>query len=684
MTIEMRSSQIEKYMNDFGLYLFPVHNIEVKRQTKRCSCGDVKCKSPGKHPRLYSWTQSATNIGPEKINTWNKRYGVSYNIGVCTGRKSKRSGKYLVVVDIDSKEQVDIEEKLPTTFCYKTKSGGRHYWLWSDKLVKNSVKKVHEKIDIRCKGGYVVAPPSNEYEIIEDKNIATIPDWLEKQLSQLDKNGPLVTANKKTKKSTKNKVRKCASVSDAFVEKMEAKRLKEFSKSLDSKSFVKNLREKISQAKPGEPVIRLGTRNDSIFRLLCSDRSLMKTNSKIKLMKQARGYRKLCEDPKSLTNEELERIIVSVLKYNIHTPSVLDRDRPFKTAFSKQVRKGQALTKRQKRLIRKIDSLFWSECIEKTEEVESRIPLKEVRKHYNKLFEMCGIPIIPNYSNQTFAKELERNHFMKFRNAKGVRWAINLVQIADEICENIHWEAAKSRSPLRKLTMSTNTANNTTTAPATEEEEEEKQYKTKSYKFKTQVHPNEKKYVGRKCLEVENAMNQAMQFLDMDDFVAIQKGTFIHDEDDTAEVFDEVEVDDIVGLLLKIPETNRPAFKHWIPDTYKVKSIDSDEDTMVLNRVRRARMRKRGEQAPWEVDETEDIQVAFEDWSIGMFLNYGEILYRNGEPWDLTEDEAEREIIVHIPVEKAEAEEEEEEQLSFNFAPTEEPSSEEEDDQSNV
>lgn len=123
----------------------------------------------------------------------------SMNIGVACGSASGG----LLVIDCDVSETKDgpgsvrawelTHEPLPDTWMSETPSGGVHYWYRLPEGVtrRNSVNS-ELGVDIRCEGGYVVAPPSetpagryefeqhpDDYELaVADGNVLAFVDWV--------------------------------------------------------------------------------------------------------------------------------------------------------------------------------------------------------------------------------------------------------------------------------------------------------------------------------------------------------------------------------------------------------------------------------------------------------------------------------------------------------------------------
>lgn len=88
------------------------------------------------------------------------------NIGIRTGAASG-----LAVLDIDAKEEsaeaviADVEAiggPIPRTAMAITGGGGRHFFftMAPGATIKNSTGAIRKRVDVRCEGGYVVAPPS--------------------------------------------------------------------------------------------------------------------------------------------------------------------------------------------------------------------------------------------------------------------------------------------------------------------------------------------------------------------------------------------------------------------------------------------------------------------------------------------------------------------------------------------
>ena len=150
-----------------GLYLFPL-------------------RINGGTPILKNFSELCSN----DLGKFSLHWKSGNNIAIAT--EKYKNDKALVVVDIDVKKDkngVETAKKLRAegfelapTLVATTKSGGYHFIYYHDHPVKQGVDVLGRGIDIRSKGGYIVAPGSKidggEYKILHDIAIAKCPDWV--------------------------------------------------------------------------------------------------------------------------------------------------------------------------------------------------------------------------------------------------------------------------------------------------------------------------------------------------------------------------------------------------------------------------------------------------------------------------------------------------------------------------
>lgn len=174
-----------KIARELKLPVFPCHVA----QKGSCSCKTgAECESPGKHPAVSRWQQVATTYEPSIGRHWT-RFPFA-NIGLLTGSRLP-NGEYLLVVDVDFKSfghgvlaalESDVGV-LPTTREHSSGAGFHRYYA-SPILFPSKAGILGRGVDIKCRGGYVVAPPSrhangNQYQITADLPIVTLPEpWV--------------------------------------------------------------------------------------------------------------------------------------------------------------------------------------------------------------------------------------------------------------------------------------------------------------------------------------------------------------------------------------------------------------------------------------------------------------------------------------------------------------------------
>jgi hypothetical protein len=170
-----------------GWHVFPLHSV---RPDGSCTCDRADCGSPGKHPATASGFKDAT-VDASKIRAWWSRHPAA-NIGIATGASG------LCVIDVDGDDGAlslaDLESQhgaLPAAATVLTGGGGSHvYFRRPDASdVPSSAGRVADNIDVRCDGGYVVAPPSvhasgrlYHWECGSPDDPGTLPDWLARRV----------------------------------------------------------------------------------------------------------------------------------------------------------------------------------------------------------------------------------------------------------------------------------------------------------------------------------------------------------------------------------------------------------------------------------------------------------------------------------------------------------------------
>jgi hypothetical protein len=157
------------------------------------------CVPGGKRPALRDNWQRLASTDPARILRWWTR--MPFNIGISCGPSG------LIVIDLDiAKAQRDGEESpvsgteslaklcerhdqpYPSeTFTVSTPGGTHLYFQATSQPVRNSASRLGPLIDIRARGGYVIAPGSRvggrAYQVASAEHPAPLPDWIVRLLT---------------------------------------------------------------------------------------------------------------------------------------------------------------------------------------------------------------------------------------------------------------------------------------------------------------------------------------------------------------------------------------------------------------------------------------------------------------------------------------------------------------------
>jgi hypothetical protein len=167
----------------------PTTNLDTGLALAKLGFNIFPVEPNGKKPLISGWQIAATgNEG--QIIKWSEQFpGCNWAIptGDCNGG--------LTVIDVDPRNggdetlaQLRESEDLPPTLSAKTQSGGRHFYYRSNVPLKSSAGALGPGVDVKSKGGYVVAPGSTidgrSYEWVEaGKPMAPLPRWISERCS---------------------------------------------------------------------------------------------------------------------------------------------------------------------------------------------------------------------------------------------------------------------------------------------------------------------------------------------------------------------------------------------------------------------------------------------------------------------------------------------------------------------
>jgi putative DNA primase/helicase len=175
----------------FGIPVVPLHTPSADG---RCSCRRECGRDNGKHPRTLHGLKDATT-DPGTIARWWEVWPAA-NIGLACGFLF-----WVLDVDVgDGEASISrLEDEygaMPPTWAVVTGSGGLHLWFRyrTEYAFRNSESEVGSGVDVKTRGGYVVAPPSlhrsgSRYAWSEcwrpgTVSLADAPPWLIRLISQ--------------------------------------------------------------------------------------------------------------------------------------------------------------------------------------------------------------------------------------------------------------------------------------------------------------------------------------------------------------------------------------------------------------------------------------------------------------------------------------------------------------------
>ena len=458
------------------LQAIALHTIDLK--TGFCSCNNIKCTAAGKHPKTF-WRGKRNKLTGNEIRTL---FSLSNtNFGVCTGWNETKK-RNLVVVDIDSTDH-DILNKMPKTFGYRTGKLGYHFWFWTEKQIKNSVSLVDEKVDVRATGGYVVVPnslhKSGNYYSFDDKvfgeKILDLPDWIY-ELTKKE------TKNLKIKKETKTS---CSKAKQQFFESISAFELKE--------KLHNNSEFKISE----------GTRNQTMFRILCLERS--RGADKDALLRQAMVIYSKFENKENFSKNEINNIVNSAFKY---IPSNTKYKR-VNEGYVKWMEKNK-IAKPENFLSKliKLDNDFFS-CLTKS---NNGVSLESLLNERINFFKKCGIDKPSNYTTDYFSRKLKDLGFVRKRTKSCNLWLISVdMKLLSDIVAN----------------MTTET--------------------TTKVKIKVKEHPRSMFYCDKQTSEYTMSSLKYLSSLTKNEGKLLQEGKLVKNKDNVKKFINEVQIDDIIG-----------------------------------------------------------------------------------------------------------------------------------------
>lgn len=463
---QANAAVMSKVILEHGLAVVELHSVgtAIDNGNRYCSCGFLDCPKPGKHPATwYSWKLNG-RATPEKLN-WlfsnNKR-----NVAVITGRCSTKTGKHLIVVDVDSHNHPFLNRLFEcNTFHYRTGGGGYHFWFWIPKeLSKNTTSVLADLLDTKGKDGYVIIPTSEHvrgyYKDIVPNDIQDTPGWLVDDLQAKARARSSNRSSATGEAPIKNQgcFRKQRTKQLANVET-----LIEQSKLLDKEFWINSSVAQIKEAMGKGEMVPVGVRNGTMFRLLAAHRA---TGADVDgLFKYAMTIINRFENHQEFANE-VKDIASSVMKYKGYGTNYKNVNQNYVNWLKKNTQHSFDMETPEERLaaLEQADKEFFDGLEEAGDEDPglSLVELTNIRDKYlkKKLYTNGSV-----YRPQLLARKLVALGFKRIRTAKRNYWNIRVkADILDSISvvEHYQWEGlgVTTISSLKKqYTLSDSTEN---------------------------------------------------------------------------------------------------------------------------------------------------------------------------------------------------------------------------------
>lgn len=540
--------------------MIPLYGI---KDSGICACREGKsCRSPGKHPISGNW-QKQGSLNKEEILSWFVGNKVR-NLGVLTGKRNSKNGKYLLVLDIDAVDHPLFSVYSTKTLWQRTGRGGSHLFFWCDTLVSNSASLLGENLDIRGKNGLVVAAPSkhisgNSYVLSENLEIIDFPTELREKLevSYLERG--------KNKKKEKSKTDSLVSSSKVRVDNQTW----QFWNKIEPSAAI--------EAMNLGYTVPVGVRNVVMHRLLSSfrGRGLLRDQ----LEEKARELCKFFDKPEEFLEEALQMIDKSILRY----PAYNNNHEKVNSVYISWLRKNNFKSQITLEELEKLDGAFFG-GLRKCKDGETGLSLDEISKIRSEFFISSGIKKFSNYKLQLLAKKLESLGFKKKRTASCNIWLVSFErQILDKsllamqsVLRSQVKSEKKNKEKMSKKTKNTPSEEKTGQVDISTLKDGDvflskdgNSYKVvdKDVPVSMKEHPREHLYKGRTGLDWNKGFALLCEKLTEEQSEKFVKNSLIVDREKTMEFARSLRVGDVIGV------------KNM---TFTITSLNLDEDETSL------------------------------------------------------------------------------------------------------
>lgn len=676
------------FLHNNGIPLINVHGIS--KEGKGCTCRRGKgCHAPGKHPQMGSrWNNKNVNHDSDWMLSQEKRRKskIGGNLGVKTGYIPKVN-KNLIVVDVDDPNNPIVIQLINEgTFAVRTGSGGYHFYFWSDRSIPNSVSKLAYRIDIRGKGGFVVAPGSFHYSggrylPIDKKNvpyeIKALPEYVTTLLKakKAESNASKGTRGSKIKTS-KGAYESALKDNDKTRETLKNNRISRVQNNEILKDYAWMMDCEVSQLagrllSESDLFVPRGMRYEVMTRLVGYEINRL-VNKKIKAVtfrKNIANYRKkFVGHKKDFLASEVKLIVDGISKKHQRTHGVgrqerFDRVDGYLSFISG---KGQVTDSTLRRILKDADDFFFTRCLKENElgirDKKNFVPIRDIVALHRQWIKKCTGHNFA-HSDASMAQKLREMGFYKVYWYDKPLWSCQFdeselnneykmheimhklmeevtsvkVSTSDTLTVTVVREkniAAYAALTPKEAVQNMTIVNKDSSANKSVLEEPPPASTAgvhpSTIKIKRKKHPSEPRYPGRPNFEMGQALNQLLFLLTPKQAADLGHDTLILDEPGTIEDAMAIQVGDKIGIALRFENGYIPTILE-VNKIHRESEVDQKQDWFqCIDRYTKS-----------------EIEFTFQELSIARALGYYEVLMRDDKLFGIPEYE---EINVKISV----------------------------------
>lgn len=159
-------------------------------------------------------------------------------------------------------------------------------------------------------------------------------------------------------------------------------------------------------------------------------------------------------------------------------------------------------------------------------------------------------------------------------------------------------------------------------------------------KTKRTDHPSAIKYPGRPSMEMGRALTQFLSDVGPTNTSDVMYGTYVFEEDVTAEFFDAIQVDDIIGLgvVKGFNEFGENKQNRACAYKFKILEVNKDKDTIKARNVTFEDLKGKSRSSAIREYRGTEVELTFEDISVAIGMGFADVLERDGKLFGVSEE----------------------------------------------